>query len=254
MTRTLLIRGMLVGLLAGVLAFGIARVLGEGPLSAGITFETATEPTGAPTAPELVSRTVQSTAGLATGTLVFAVALGGLFGLVYALAQGRLGSLSTRGTALLVAAGGFLALYLLPAVKYPPNPPGTSNATTITDRTQWYGVMLFISVVVVVAGTVLARWLSARLGAWNAALLAAFGGLVVIVVAYAVLPVIDETPKGFAGNVLWQFRVASTAIQLTVWTTLGLVFGALTERQFRTHNMHTTTPVPRSTSTRASPP
>jgi len=80
-TRTLLIRGMLVGLLAGVLAFGIARVLGEGPLSAGITFETATEPTGAPPAPELVSRTLQSTAGLATGTLVFAVALGGLYGL-----------------------------------------------------------------------------------------------------------------------------------------------------------------------------
>jgi len=138
-------------------------------------------------------------------------------------------------------------------VKYPPNPPGTSNATTITDRTQWYGVMLFISVVVVVAGTVLARRLSARLGAWNAALLAAFGGLVVIVAAYAVLPVIDETPKGFAGDVLWQFRVASTAIQLTVWTTLGLVFGALTERQLRTHNTHTSPriPVPRSTSTRA---
>ncbi len=251
MTRTLLIRGMGVGLLAGVLAFGIARVLGEGPLSAGVTFETATEATGAVAAPELVSRTVQSTAGLATGTVVFAVALGGLFGLVYTVAQGRLGSLSARGTALCVAAGGFLALYLLPAVKYPPDPPGTSNATTISDRTQWYGVMLVVSVGVVLAGAVLARRLSARLGAWNAALLAAFGGLVVIMVAYAVLPVIDETPKGFPGDVLWQFRVTSTAIQLTVWITLGLVFGALTERQLRTHNTRTTTPVPRSTSTRA---
>ena len=64
-------------------------------------------------APELVSRTVQSTLGLATGTLMFGVVLGGLFALAYTLAQGRLGSLSARGTALTVAAGGFLAVYVL---------------------------------------------------------------------------------------------------------------------------------------------
>jgi len=83
-------------------------------------------------------RTVQSTLGLATGTLVFGVALGGLFALTYTLAQGRLGSLSARGTALTVAGGGFLAVYVLPGLKYPANPPGTSNSDTITDRTQWY--------------------------------------------------------------------------------------------------------------------
>ncbi|MGZ4520534.1 MAG: CbtA family protein, partial [Mycobacteriaceae bacterium] len=138
MTRTLLIRGMLVGLLAGVLAFLIARALGEGPLSSGIAFEAAREPAGAATTPELVTRTVQSTAGLATGTLAFAIALGGIFGLAYAVTQGRLGSLSARGTAAVVAAGGFLALYLLPALKYPANPPGTSDSDTIADRTQWY--------------------------------------------------------------------------------------------------------------------
>ncbi len=237
MTRTLLIRGMLVGLLAGVLAFVVARLLGEGPLVAGINFESASESAGTGAEHEHVSRTVQSTFGLGTGTLVLGIALGGLYGLAYAFAQGRLGALSARATAALVAAGGFLGIYLLPALKYPANPPGTTNRDTITDRTQWYFLMLLISVLVVAGGTVLARRLSARFGAWNGTLLAMLGGLVVIVLAYLLLPVVDETPKDFAGDELWRFRMASTAIQLTVWATLGVVFGALTERQLRSQGM-----------------
>jgi predicted cobalt transporter CbtA len=30
--------------------------------------------------------------------------------------------------------------------------------------------------------------------------------------------------------VLWQFRIASLGAQLIMWATIGLVFGALTER------------------------
>lgn len=232
MIRTLLIRGMLVGLLAGVLAFVVARLIGENPMSSGIAFETASEHAAGmhEHGPELVSRTVQSTAGLAIGTIVFGIALGGLFGLAYAIAQGRLGALSARGTAALLAAGGFLAVYLIPALKYPSNPPGSSDADTIGGRTQWYFVMLLISVLVVGAATVLARRLSARFGSWNGALLGVLAAGVVLLLAAQVLPVIDETPEGFRPDVLWSFRLASTAIQLTLWATVGLVFGALTER------------------------
>ena len=34
----------------------------------------------------------------------------------------------------------------------------------------------------------------------------------------------------FPADVLWRFRMGSLATQLAVWTTLGLAFGALTER------------------------
>jgi len=235
MTRTLLVRGMLVGLLAGVLAFVVAWLIGENPLTSGIDFETASEHAAGTHehGPELVSRTVQSTAGLATGTLVFGIALGGLFGLAYALAQGRLGALSARGTAAVVAAGGFLAVYLIPALKYPSNPPGSTDGDTIGGRTQWYFVMLLLSVLVVGGATVLARRLSERFGSWNASLLAVLAGGVVLLLAAQLLPVIDETPEGFRPDVLWSFRMASSAVQLTVWATLGLVFGALTERSLR---------------------
>jgi len=236
MTRTLLLRGMLVGLLAGVLAFVVARLLGEGPLGLGIAFEetsTHAAASGADHKVELVSRSVQSTLGLGVGTVVFAIPLGGLYGLAYAVTQGRLGSVSARATAVVVALGGFVALHVLPALKYPSNPPGASVSDTIGYRTQWYFVLVAISVVVVVGGVVLARHLSRRYGAWNGALLALLAGLVVMVVAYLVLPSVDETPAGFAGDTLWRFRVSTSAIQLTVWTTLGLGFGALTDRSLR---------------------
>src|SRR6266542_2818349 len=62
MARTLLVRGMLVGLVAGVLAFGFASLFGESPIDQAIAFEGA-HVHGAD-GPELVSRAVQSTFGL----------------------------------------------------------------------------------------------------------------------------------------------------------------------------------------------
>lgn len=45
-----------------------------------------------------------------------------------------------------VVFGGFVALYVLPALKFPSNPPGTSESDTIGYRTQWYFVLVAISV------------------------------------------------------------------------------------------------------------
>src|SRR5258706_8413964 len=113
MVPTLLVRGMLAGLLAGVLGFGFARAIGEPPVNTAIAFESYVEYTvhhGEPEA-ELVSRNVQSSAGLATGTLIYAVAMGGIFGLVFAVAYGRLRPFAARGTAALIGFLDFVAVY-----------------------------------------------------------------------------------------------------------------------------------------------
>ena len=54
--------------------------------------------------PELLSRAVQRTVGLVTGIVVFGCALGGIFALVFVCAYGRIGSLSPRATAAVLAA------------------------------------------------------------------------------------------------------------------------------------------------------
>ena len=102
MVRSLLIRGMLVGLLAGLAAFGFARWKGEPSVDKAIAIEShlaAQEPAEAGGHSHEVSRAVQQSAGLGTGTIIFGVAMGGLFALVFSVGYGRLGLRTARGTA-----------------------------------------------------------------------------------------------------------------------------------------------------------
>jgi hypothetical protein len=52
-----------------------------------------------------------------------------------------------------------------------------------------------------------------------------------MVVVMLVLRPINEVPPDFSAVVLWKFRLASLGIQAVLWTTLGLVFGELAQRQ-----------------------
>ena len=92
--------------------------------------------------------------------------------------------------------------------------------------------MLVISVAALVLAAVLARRLSAGYGTWNAMLIAGAAFVVVIAVVQYALPEINEVPEQFSAVVLWRFRLASLGIQVVLWTTIGLLFGALTERSF----------------------
>jgi Probable cobalt transporter subunit (CbtA) len=142
--------------------------------------------------PELVSREVQASLGLFTGVVVYSAAFGGLFALVFTFAYGRLGNLSPRAVSALLAAGGFLALYVVPSLKYPANPPSVGEAETIGTRTGLYFLVMLISITAMVVSVMAYRRLASRLDGWWAALLAATGYLVVIVVADLLLPTIID--------------------------------------------------------------
>jgi hypothetical protein len=248
MVGLLLTRGMLVGILAGVLCFGFLKVFGEPQVDRAIAFEqqmdAAKEHAKADAdhaasmpghdmpadEPELVSRPVQAGLGLFTGVAVYSTAFGGLFALAFALVYGRMAQLSPRATSALLAAMGFIAVYAVPNLKYPANPPSIGAPETIGMRTALYFAVIAISLAAMIAAGMLRNRLARRLGVWNAALIA--GGLYVVVVFVVglLLPVVNEVPEQFSAVVLWQFRVASLGGQLIMWTTIGLVFGALAER------------------------
>src|SRR4051812_30284258 len=119
--RSLLVRGMLAGLAAALIAYVVAWFFGEPQVASAISFEEAkAAAAGEGAGPALVSRPIQETAGLLTGLVVYAVALGGFFSIAYAFAHGRLGTLGARGTAALVAAAGLILVYVVPLLKYPP--------------------------------------------------------------------------------------------------------------------------------------
>ncbi|MDQ0396325.1 CbtA family protein [Labrys monachus] len=246
MVRSLLIRGMLVGILAGLLAFGFARVFGEPQVDLAIAFEEG-HSHAAQAAPaaggmamqhaageqpeeELVSRDVQGSYGLLTGAVLYGAALGGLFALAFAFAQGRLGPLSPRATAGLIALGGFTAIVLMPQLKYPANPPAVGDAQTIGPRTALYFAMMAVSVLALVAAAGTAGRLTLRFGRWNATLLAAAAYVAAVSLAMLVLPAVDEVPPGFSAALLWKFRLASLGMHAVLWATLGIAFGIAADR------------------------
>jgi hypothetical protein len=227
---------MLVGLAAGLLAFPVAYALGEPPVQAAIDFEEAHAPAQAGAQPAVVSRGTQRTIGLLTGLAVMGVALGGLFALVFAWAYGRIGPYGARLTAAVLALGAYLTIVVVPFTKYPANPPATGAAETIGSRTALFVAMISISVVSVVAATRIRRELLPRLGECNAAIAAAATFVALVAVAQLVLPAVGETPPAFPADVMWQFRIASLAIGATLWTAIGLGFGAAADRLLATSN------------------
>lgn len=230
MVRSLLVRGMLAGVVAGLVALVFAYVFGEPGVDGGIAFEdSAAAAAGEAPGVELVGRGVQSTIGLAVAVVVYGIALGGIFALVYAVIYGRVGRLSPRATAAVLALAAWLVVFVVPFLKYPANPPGSNDGDTISQRTGLYLVLLLFSVLLAVGAIVLRQRLLPRLGAWNATLVGVGAYVVVVGVVEALMPSIKETPQDFPALVLYDFRLASLGSQLVLWTAIGLVFGALVD-------------------------
>lgn len=254
MLRTLLVRGMVVGVIAGVLAFGMAKVFGEPQVDRAIAFETQLdEQKAAAAAPststttsssmasmpgmsqgagdeELVSRKMQSTFGLATAVLVYGTSFGGIFALVYAFALGRFTGVTPRGLAALLGLAAFICIAVIPDLKYPANPPAIGNPDTIGPRTGLYLAMIVISIGAMISAIMTGRSLYPKHGLWNAVLAGAALYIVIVAVGQILLPDVQEVPEGFPAVVLWRFRVANLGIQAVLWGSMGLLFGYLTER------------------------
>ncbi|OBI23393.1 cobalt transporter [Mycobacterium sp. E2327] len=247
MEKRLIARGLLAGAVGAVLAFLFARVCAEPVIARAIAFEDGRSDAldahgvhehGA----ELFTRGVQANTGLGFGVLIFGLAMGALFAVTFCVVSVRARTIGPRPLSALLAAGAFVAVYLVPFLKYPPNPPAVGQADTIGARTGWYLAMVAASVALTIAAVWLARRLAARLGAWNAGLVAALAYVLAIAMLAALLPVVDETPAplrdasgaiiypGFPADVLYEFRLVSLGAQLVLWAAIGVVFATLAGR------------------------
>jgi predicted cobalt transporter CbtA len=234
MLRKLLVCGLVAGVCGGLLMAGFVSLAGEPAVDQAIAYESRShaqshshEHGGDPV---VVSRDLQKSAGLLTAALVYGLALGGLFALVFAFAYGRAGRAGPRATAYWLAAGAFVVVYLVPFVKYPANPPAVGDPETIGRRTALYVTMVAISVLAAVAAARLRPVLERRAGAHGATLVALLAYAVVVVAAGLALPGIHEVPSDFPATTLWRFREASVGMQAVMWATIGLAFGYAAER------------------------
>ena len=248
-TGSLLWRGMIVGFVAALLSFGLLKVVGEPAVDRAIAFESAMDEAKAKAEhdaavakgetpppyeeePELVSRPVQGASGSSPASPSTASPLAACSRSLSQFCYGRMGNWSPRVTAALLALSGFLAVYAVPILKYPANPPSIGNPDTIGLRTAIYFGMILLSLASMIAAWNVRNRLVDQLGAWNATLIGAAVFLVAVVIFALVMPPLDEVPEGFPAVVLWQFRMASLGAQAILWTVLGLGFGAWVEHDF----------------------
>ncbi|SEG69925.1 Probable cobalt transporter subunit (CbtA) [Actinacidiphila yanglinensis] len=283
MEKRLILRGVLAGALAGLLAFVFARIFAEPQIGRAIDYENGRDAAQAaldkaaglpvdPAGPDLFSRTVQADVGIGVGLILFGVAMGAIFAVVYTVCLGRVGNLRPRTLALLVAGGGFLGFSLVPFLKYPANPPAIGHEETIRARTGLYLIMVVCSITLLALAVWCGQRLKERFGTWNATLLAGAAFAVAIGVVIALLPPLGhlaanrehygdhatETPlpltdphgrivyPGFPADVLFQFRLYSVAAQLLMWSAIGLVFAPLAERVLHPAPAVRAAPAPRA--------
>ena len=244
--RNFLVRGLLAGLIAGLFAFAVAYTVGEPQVDAAIAVEEAAAAHEAEHAKNPpadghthaqedagteVSRANQSTWGLATGTLAVGITLGGVVGLVSAFAVGRIGRLRPSQSTAFVALIGFVAVGLVPFLKYPSTPPAVGNEDTIASRTLEFFAMQGISLLAAIGAVLLARRLLDSVGTYRAIVVSGSSYLLVVIVAALLLPSVNEIGD-FPGDTLWYFRLASLLTLATMWGAIGVVLTGLVGRLY----------------------
>ncbi len=251
--RAFLIRGLVAGLLAGFAAFAVAFTVGEPYVQKAIDIE---ESAAAPATPHserssfgvnqaafvahdhdeeggtVVSRGNQRTWGLLTGTLGIGTALGAIVALVAAGVVGRIGRWSPGQSTAFTALAGYVAVALVPFLKYPANPPAVGNGDTIGHRTTLYFVFLLISILAAVAATALGQRIWQQRGTYVGMLSGVGLYLVVVVTAGALMPSVNELGD-FPADTLWGFRISSILTQATMWATIGVLLVGMVGKLYR---------------------
>ena len=269
MIRGFVLRGLLAGMIAGICAGALGLVIGEGQIDRAIEVETAlggSTATAAESGAALgaadgapvdrsqalsaeggaadshgagatdegggveVSRETQH-AGLVVATAIYGLAIGGLIALVFVALRGRTAHRTDARLAIGLTAALFAAVVVIPFLKYPASPPGVGDPDTIAYRTELYLVLVAGSLAALLAAWRLARLVPVAHRAWRLA--AGIGSFCVLVGLLALaLPGVDEVPAAYPTDLLAQFRVASAALQVTLWLVLAAGFAILLNRRF----------------------
>ena len=223
-----MIRYLKLGAMAGAAGGGALALfllaVGERPLSEAIAREAAANP--APGHQEMFSRTVQVAGGMA-GSVLYGSLLGVVVGVVFAAVRHRLPLRDDWRCAVVLALAGFVTVALVPALRYPANPPSVGDPATVGRRTALYLILLGCSVIASWSAWRLWRTLALRgVDEPRRAGLVASAYAAIVGVAMVGLPP-NPDPNTAPVQLVWHFRVASLGGALVLWTVTGLTLGWL---------------------------
>jgi predicted cobalt transporter CbtA len=163
----------------------------------------------------------QKTGEIVAGTM-FGTSLGALVGIVFAYTRNRLPGSSNQKKAVILTAVMFFVLFLVPALKYPPNPPAVGNPSTI-----YYREILYIATLAISGSTSLVLAISYRRlsGFRSKNIIMPLLYAIIVSAAYLMLPS-NPDEITIPNDLMTNFRLASVTTMAMFWVLLGVIFGS----------------------------
>jgi hypothetical protein len=217
----IVLRGALAGVIAGIVGFIFARIFAEPVINQAIDYESGRDDIlgklndaagvgmGGMGGPEIFSRTIQSTLGIATGLIAFSAAMGALVAVAYVALHGRV-HIRPRNLAWLIAAFGLFGVFVLPFVKYPTNPPAIGHTFTIVTRGHLYLTMVAGSLILLGLAVYLLRILLRHFSTGIAAALTTVAFLVAFGLLIGLLPSLGDLQDNVDAANQFGFARAAT--------------------------------------------
>jgi predicted cobalt transporter CbtA len=162
---------------------------------------------------------------------IMGMSLASLFGIVFAYSRNFMPVSDNKTKALILASLMFFVLFLVPALKYPPNPPAVGNPSTIYYRENLFIGFIAISGFSTLALALLYKRLGSkdRLKTKTALLIYA----AIMAIAYLVFPS-NPDEITIPTDLIISFRIASVFTMGVFWGLLGIIFGMFWDK-FKPH-------------------
>ena len=178
--------------------------------------------------------------GEVVAAAMYGISLSALFGIVFVYSRHSLPGFTSKKKSLFLAAIMFFVIFLIPALKYPANPPAVGNPSTI-----YYREMLYVGFIAVSGFSALALAFSYRRlqiyfpekPIW---LIVPLIYTVIMISAYIVFPP-NPDKATIPTDLIISFRVASISTIGIFWGVLGIIVGVLWDK-FKLHETNKIAP------------
>src|SRR5918995_4679239 len=155
---------------------------------------------------------------------ILGLSIGSLYGIVFAYTRGSISGTNNKKKALIVASIMWFVLFLMPALKYPPNPPAVGNPETIYYRQSLYVAFLAISGFSALGLAFLYRKMASSNNTKKAIIPSAYAAI--MAGAYLAMPA-NPDPINEPIDLVIGFRITSAITISMFWALLGVIFGTL---------------------------
>jgi predicted cobalt transporter CbtA len=156
---------------------------------------------------------------------ILGLSIGSLYGIVFAYIRGSISGNNMK-KALIVASIMWFVLFLMPALKYPPNPPAVGNPETIYYRQSLYVAFLAISGFSALGLAFLYRKMPSS-NTKKAIIPSAYAAI--MAGAYLAMPA-NPDPINAPIDLVIGFRITSAITISMFWALLGVIFAAFWDK------------------------